>query len=92
MSGERISVWQDPRVKEAMKERSLSEIEVLNCSSCGQLGYYNLGSHFTCRHCDKTWYVLSDEEEPPIDGRPCMRPDVILTMEDVSQAECEDYP
>jgi hypothetical protein len=91
MSGERISVWDDPRVKRALKERPLSEIEVLNCPSCGQVNYYNLGFHYTCRHCDKTWHVLFEDEELPIDGRRYMRPDVILTLEDVSQAECEDY-
>jgi len=91
MSGERISVWDDPRVKEALKEWPLSEIEVLNCPMCGQLGYYNRGWHFSCRHCDREWYVLLDDEDPSFADIQCMRPDVILTMEDVSQAECEDY-
>lgn len=93
MSGERSPVWEDPNVKAAMADgRELNDIAVLNCPSCGRLSYYNQGSHFTCRHCDRYFYVASENEDVGDDVGPCMRPDIVLTMEDVLDGECSDYP
>jgi hypothetical protein len=76
-------IWKDPMVKAALKERgSASDVAVLRCPRCTQWGYYNEGSHFTCRHCRKTWYVCSEEEPEPIDGRPSMRLDGHTTLAD----------
>lgn len=90
MSGERCSVWEDPEVIAAMRVgRQLNDISVLNCPRCGQLSYYNNGSHFYCRHCDKGFEVLSEDEPDP--GGPAIRLwiDTHLTMDDVLDA---DYP
>ena len=88
MSGERVSVWEDPNVVAAFKAgRTADDIYVLNCPRCGELSYYNQGSSFTCRHCDVGYTVLSEDED--CDG---LRVDVFLTMADVAAAECEDYP
>lgn len=61
-------IWKDPAVRSALEEgRSADDIKVMDCPSCGQLGYYNEGSHFHCRPCRKTWYCCSEDEEPPPD-------------------------
>ena len=58
-------IWKDPQVKEALKSgRSADDIAVLSCPQCGEWGYYNEGSHFSCRFCDRNWYCLSEGEEP----------------------------
>jgi hypothetical protein len=58
-------IWKDPQVTSALKEgRPADDIMVLPCPLCGEWGYYNQGSHFSCRLCDKTWSVLSEDEEP----------------------------
>lgn len=59
------NIWQDPRVIEALKERDASDIAVLDCPRCGEAGYYNEGSHFTCLKCDQTFYCCSEGETPP---------------------------
>lgn len=46
------SPWDDPNVKEALKERPASDITLICCNRCGNLGYYNEGSHFTCSACN----------------------------------------
>ena len=95
LSGEKISVWSDPNVVEAFRDgRTADDICVLNCVQCGALSYYNLGSWFTCRHCDRTWFVANEDEveECVTEGRPYILVDVLLTMADVVEAECEDYP
>lgn len=58
-------IWKDPYVKQALKEgRPAWDIAVMRCPKCGQFGYYNEGSSFSCRFCDDTYHVddeLSDE-------------------------------
>lgn len=56
-------IWKDPRVVEALKERSADDIAVLECPYCRHYGYYNEGSHFTCIPCNKTFFVASEDEE-----------------------------
>lgn len=47
--------WLDPNVREALDEgRSASDISLICCGRCGNYGYYNDGSHFTCGVCDWT--------------------------------------
>lgn len=59
-------IWQDPQVKEALKSgRSAWDIMVLPCPDCNRWGYYNQGSSFSCRFCDKSWYVCSEDEPTP---------------------------
>jgi len=89
---EQVSVWRDCDVISAMNDgRTLDDICVLNCPICGQLSYYNQGSSFYCKPCDKGFVCLSEDETPPSNER-YVRLDYILTMEDVADAECEDYP
>lgn len=93
MSGDKPTVWNDPNVKAAFANgRAADDICVLNCPLCGELSYYNQSSWFTCRHCDRAWYVLAEDEYPPFKRCEYMRPDVILTMQDVVEAECKYYP
>lgn len=76
-------IWKDPSVKAALKEgRSADDIAVLECSKCGEVGYYNEGSHFHCRKCKVTYYVCGDEEEPPCDGRLWMYGTDVMTLSD----------
>lgn len=58
-------IWKDPRVKEALKNGRLpDDIAVISCPKCNKWGYYNEGSHFSCRFCDKSFSVLNEDEEP----------------------------
>lgn len=79
-------IWEDPMVKEVLKERASSDIAVLHCPQCSRLGYYNEGSHFTCRHCDKTFYCVSEDETPPED-RPWMWLDGVLALSDIGNGD-----
>jgi hypothetical protein len=94
MSGERLPVWEDPGTVGAIESgRALDDIAVLNCRDCGQIGYYNQGSSFWCRHCEKNWYVAVEEETYDLDFVPhgWIVIDVNLTLADVLEMECEDY-
>jgi len=63
-------IWNDPMVKEALSDgRQPWDIALLPCPVCGKLSYYNEGSHFSCRFCDKSFYVVSDEAPGPIEVR-----------------------
>ena len=86
-------IWDDPEIKAALSEgRAPDDICVLNCSICGGLGYYNQGTSFYCRYCQRGFTVLDENEEPPPDdARSYFWPDVLLTLDDVIAAECEDY-
>lgn len=65
----RLSPYEDPMVKAAIKDgRDPSDIWLINCPACGQPSYYNQGSHFTCRLCQKGWVCITEEEEEPADG------------------------
>ena len=60
-------IWKDPAVKEALKEgRSSDDIRVMDCPKCNQWGYYNEGSSFSCRFCDKTWRVTDEMAQDSI--------------------------
>jgi len=83
-------IWKDPRVKDALKSRPADDIAVLACPTCGRFGYYNQGSHFTCLHCDQTWYCCSEGEEPPED-RAYLYLDDVRTLADTVDAG-EDVP
>lgn len=49
------SPWDDPNVKQALKEgRGPGDIAVLCCERCANFSYYNQGSHFTCGVCGKS--------------------------------------
>lgn len=91
MSGERLSVWDDERVKERLAEgMQPADIAILNCPSCGKLSYYNQGSWFTCHGCNATWHCKAEDEEP--DDRPTIwLSDGVLTLDDAIEAECSDY-
>jgi hypothetical protein len=85
-------IWKDPHVKAALKDgRAPEDIAVLPCPSCGRYGYYNQGSHFTCRFCRDTWLCLSEGAEPPADGRPWLRLDAEATLADTTTEPTEGY-
>jgi hypothetical protein len=86
MSEIKDDIWQDPMVKEALQERPAEDIAVLNCPDCCKLGYYNQGSHFTCRFCNVTFLCISEGEETP-EGRRYLTLDDHLTLADVSEFE-----
>jgi len=84
-------IWKDPQVKEALKEgRPADDIAVLDCPECGRWGYYNQGSHFSCRFCDKTWSVLCEGEEPT-EGVPHLFADSFISLADTVTETTEGY-
>ena len=89
----RPSVWKDPNVVDAFKSgRSADDICVLPCPTCGQFSYYNQGSHFTCRHCDVCFYAAHPDEVEYLVDDTYVLLDIVYTMDDVTAAECDDYP
>ena len=84
-------IWKDPQVQEALKEgRPSDNIMALPCRQCGEWGYYNQGSHFSCRLCDKTWSVLR-EEESPTEGVPHMFAIDMTSLADTITETTEGY-
>lgn len=82
-------IWKSREVKEALKEgRPPSDIAVLTCPRCGRWGYYNQGSHFYCRFCQRGWYCCSEGEDSP-DDRPYLYLDGFTTLEDTVQSDEE---
>lgn len=75
-------IWKDVNVVAALRDgRRLEDIACLRCPKCACLGYYNQGSHFSCRFCDLTWYVLGEDEMPPR-GSHYMRADEMVSLAD----------
>jgi hypothetical protein len=42
------SPWGDPNVEIALQSRHPTDIALIRCPRCGNWGYYNEGSHFSC--------------------------------------------
>jgi hypothetical protein len=82
-------IWKTPEVKAALQSRPADDIAVLACPRCGEWGYYNEGSHFSCRFCERTWYVCSEDEEAP-DDRAYMRLDGHTCLTDTLPVEGEE--
>lgn len=60
--------WDDPCVKDALSDgRAPSDIMLLDCPNCGEANYYNEGSHYSCRFCDRDYACISSDEDPPAD-------------------------
>jgi hypothetical protein len=60
-------IWKDPMVQESLKDgRTPNDIAVMSCPKCGRYGYYNEGSHFSCRFCKKHWHVTSEMADEAI--------------------------
>ncbi len=84
-------IWKDPSVQAALKAgRDVEDIAVLACPNCGQWGYYNEGSHFYCRHCNRGWACLTEDEEPP-DDRPYMYLEGFTTLADTVTVTTDGY-
>jgi len=90
MTGEKPSVWKDPNVRRALKNRPASEVSVLNCPRCGELSYYNDGSYFTCRVCGTSFYCRTEDDPIPMGPSILLDDYGIITMQDVIETECED--
>jgi len=63
-----VMVKKYPRIEDdatiiaAIREgRHADDIYLLNCPWCGVPSYYNQGSHFTCRICDRNVIVTDDD-------------------------------
>jgi len=92
MSGERLSIWDDENVKSALADgRSPMDIACLNCRKCGHISYYNEGSSFTCSKCGTTFYCATEDEDISLIAGPVIVLDEVMTLQDVADAECEDY-
>lgn len=60
-------IWKDPGVTEALTDgRSADDIRVMDCPKCSRWGYYNEGSHFSCRFCNRTWHVTTEMAQDSI--------------------------
>lgn len=83
-------IWKDPSVKEALKGgRAASDIAVIACPECNQYGYYNEGTTFSCRFCDLTFYVLSEDEEA--EGRRTVSADEVIRLDDTITNPTDGY-
>ncbi len=83
-------IWKDPNVKAALKEgRAAHDIAVLRCPKCDRWGYYNEGSHFSCRFCERSWRVCSESEKcrPRLD----MRFEEFTTLADTVTVTTDGY-
>lgn len=82
-------IWKDPRVKERLKDGVHTwDIAVCRCPECDELGYYNEGSTFSCRFCDLTFYVTSDEEGGHREGVRTVSADDVIRLDD-TVTECD---
>jgi hypothetical protein len=63
MSEQKIPrIEDDKTIIAAIREgRHADDIYLLDCPWCGVPSYYNQGSHFTCRVCDRTVHVSDDD-------------------------------
>jgi hypothetical protein len=86
-------IWRDPGVKAALKSgRSAIDIMVLACPACARFGYYNQGSSFWCRFCQRGWQCLSEGEES--DGGDCLYLDGMdspMTLADTETDTTDGY-
>ena len=84
-------IWKDPSVQQALKDgRSADDIAVVACPACDRWGYYNEGSHFSCRFCDRTWHVCS-EDEAILRGVPSIVLDGHTSLADTVTETTEGY-
>lgn len=84
-------IWKQPEVQQALKDgRGADDIAVLRCPKCDRWGYYNEGSHFTCRFCKVTFYCCSEGETPP-DDRPYLYLDGHTTLADTVTETTNGY-
>jgi hypothetical protein len=59
-------IWKDPYVRERLKDGVPAwDIAVCRCPKCGEWGYYNEGSTFSCRFCGVT-FLIGDNDEMEI--------------------------
>lgn len=60
--------WDDPNVREAIRTRSPHLIMLICCERCGNYGYYNEGSHFSCSVPACEWSVSGKELDDLIES------------------------
>ena len=87
-------VFNNPGVKAALRSgRDSSDIAILNCPACGELGYYNQGSWFNCDSCKRCFRVVTqdeaDDDDYGADGTLVI--DECMTLDDVDCGE-NDFP
>ena len=89
MSQENNSPWSDPNVKAALKGgRTPDDVYLIDCPNCGLAGYYNQGTHFTCRVCEAGYAVVADEEE--LLERPSINVDEAYPLSDYEAFDPEE--
>lgn len=77
------SPWDDPNVKEALAHgRGPDDIMLFDCPTCLVHGFYNEGSHWTCRNCGETFDVMIEGEEPPANERAIVYVEEAIALED----------
>ena len=84
-------IWKDPNVKEALRYgRTADDIMVLDCPKCGRWNYWNEGSGYWCRFCERGWCVLSEDEEPG-DTEPIIYANEAITLADTVTVTTDGY-
>lgn len=82
------NAWDDPNVKAALKQRGSSHVCLICCEQCGNYGYYNEGSHFSCSVDGCEWSVSGEDLDMLIDNGEVITLDDYVDM----QVNAEDLP
>lgn len=78
--------WDDPNVKDALKQRGSSHVYLIQCYDCGNYSYYNEGSHFSCGVCP--WSVSGDDLDALLDnGEAITLDDYMAAWREASEEE-----
>jgi hypothetical protein len=82
------SAWNDPNVKAALKQRRPTDIALIECCACGNYGYFNEGSHFSCSVEGCEFSISGEEIDRLIENGEVVTLDEYSDMEAMS----EDVP
>jgi hypothetical protein len=87
-------ITKNPGVVRALREgRNPDDIAILSCGACGELGYYNQGSSFSCAYCKRGFRVVTQDEADDDDygATGTMVIDECHSLQDILDAEPYDY-
>ena len=88
------NIYENPGVKAALKSgRQPDDIAILACPGCGELGYYNQGSWFSCVSCKRSYHVVTQDEADDDDygATRTLVLDECMTLADIDSLP-ENYP